>query len=71
MAHPNTRHQPYDAVAALTRHINQRNREIARQKHSLDQLKALSKKYNAERSLPKKDADSTKSNIYNITKKWS
>ena len=54
MAHPNARHQPYDAVAALTRHINQRNREIARQKHSPDQLKALSEKYNGKRSLPKK-----------------
>jgi hypothetical protein len=71
MALPNTRHQPYNAVAALTRHINQRNKEIARQKHSSDQLKALSEKYNVEWSLPKKDADSTKSNIYNITKKWS
>jgi hypothetical protein len=71
MAHPNTKHQPYDAVAALIRHINQRNREIARQKHLLDRLKALSKKYNVERSLPKKDVDSIKSNIYNIMKKWS
>jgi hypothetical protein len=76
MAHPNTGLpktglQPYDAVAALTRHINQRNKETARQKHSPGQLKALSEKYNAERPLPEKDADSTKSNIYNITKKWS
>ena len=71
MAHPNTRLQPYNAVAALTRHINQRNKEIARQKHSLGELKALSEKYNAERPLPENDADLTKINIYNITKKWS
>ena len=71
MAHPNTRLQPYDAVAALSRHINQHNKETTRQKHSPGQLKALSKKYNTKRPLPKKDTNSTKSNIYNIAKKWS
>jgi hypothetical protein len=71
MAIHSTRHQPYDAVAALTRHINQRNKETARQKHSPDQYKDLLEKLNAERPLPKKDADATKNNIYNITKKWS
>jgi hypothetical protein len=69
MVHPNNGLQPYDTVAALTRYINQRNKEVARQKHLLGQLKALSKKYNAERPLLEKDADSTKSNIYNIAKK--
>jgi hypothetical protein len=69
MAHPNVELQPYDAVAALTRHINQRNRETARQKHSPDQYKSLYEKLNSERPLPKKDVDATKNNIYNITKK--
>jgi hypothetical protein len=67
MAITNTR-QPYNVVAALTRHINQRNKESARQKHSPDQYKAFYKELNAERPLPKKDTDATKSNIYNITK---
>jgi hypothetical protein len=70
MAVPNTGHQPYDAVAVLIRHINQRNKEIARHKHLPDQYKALYEKLNAERLLPKKDADATKNSIHNITKKW-
>jgi hypothetical protein len=69
MAHPNTGLQPYDAVAALTRHVNQRNKESARQKHWPDQYKAFYEELNTERPLPEKDADATKSNIYNITKK--
>ena len=68
---PNTVHQPYNAVAALTRHPNQRNKEIARQKHSPDQYRALCEKLNVERSLLEKDAPTTKNNIHNITKKWS
>jgi hypothetical protein len=60
--------KPYDVVAALTRHINQRNKESARQKHSPDQYKALYKEL-MQNALPKKDVDATKSNIYNIIKK--
>lgn len=70
MAIPSTRYQPYDTVAALIRHINQRNKEIMRQNHSPDQYKALYGRLNIERPLPENDADVTKNNIYNITKKW-
>jgi hypothetical protein len=73
MAVDTAQQQPYNAVAALTRYLNQRNKPTAReQKEKLtpEGHNALRSKLNAARPLQQRDADTTKENINGITKKF-
>jgi len=65
--------QPYDDVAYLTSFLTQRDKPSAREqkeKLTADEHDALASKCNAARPLLQRDADTTKENIYGITKKW-
>jgi hypothetical protein len=73
MAVGTAQQQLYDPVAALTRHLNHRNKPTAReQKEKLtpEGHITLRSKLNAAGPLPQKDADTTKENINGITKKF-